>query len=116
MSATLNANLFLDYFRIGAAPAVVGSGAAVVAVGKGGRRAPPAPRALTGFSCTLLSIPGNLHFFFFLVVVIFLRNLCTLYVMYASIFLLFMCIVASSPLRSHLSCDELLPRRRFPSH
>lgn len=43
MSATLNANLFLDYFRL--APAVMK-----------GRRAPAVP---TGVACTLLSIPGN---------------------------------------------------------
>lgn len=54
MSATLNANLFLDYFRIDASGA--GAGKA------GGRRAPHVPRAMTGFACTLLSIPGILLF------------------------------------------------------
>jgi len=42
MSATLNANLFLDYFRLAPAAAK-------------GRRA---PAVATGVACTLLSIPG----------------------------------------------------------
>ena len=54
MSATLNANLFLDYFRIDASSGV--------GAGKGnGRRAPHVARPMTGFACTLLSIPG-MHF------------------------------------------------------
>ena len=45
MSATLNANLFLDYFRLAPAAAK-------------GRRA---PAVATDVTCTLLSIPGTVH-------------------------------------------------------